>query len=184
MEKKNFLEEFSQLKVKLEAFFSVPRNRLLGAVVFAILILLIVFGLTSTDTTQNTVVDVKQPTSGNLVTSNIPNDKDLKKSDKNVVRNPFAIPSAYHKEERINGAVGATNVQGGGSMAKAVEPARPKLTGIIGGDGKTFAIIEYNGESRKCQVGEGIGPYQVTDIGYNNASLAGPEDSILLRVGR
>ena len=188
MEKKNLLKEFSEFREKLEKFLSVPRNRLLGAVIFAALILLIVFGLTGTEPANDNVTDVKPPVvNSNVVAGeNKSSIQDLKKNDKNVVRNPFAIPSAYHKIENPNGSI-ATNAQGDAmpfGATKKAEPTKPKLTGVVGGDGKLFAILEYNGESRNCQIGEGIGPYRVVDVGYNTASLAGPEDSILLRVGR
>lgn len=186
MEKKNFSKEVLQLREKLETFFSVPRNRLLGAAVFAGIVLLIVFSITSNEPTTE-MVSPTQPQNNNNVAVGVnkTNALEQKKTDKNYIRNPFAIPSAYHKVE--SPVMTNPNLQagvGGSADNKKIEAIKPKLTGVIGGDGKLFAIIEYNGESRKCQNGEVVGPYQVTDIGYDSVSLAGPEDFILLRVGR
>ncbi len=107
-----------------------------------------------------------------------------------AVRDPFLAPPEYRQPD--NGAnkniLSAENtpstVKAKPHSSSKQPNARLSLDGVVGGGNARVAIIRYGGNSRSYQIGDFIGPYRLTAVDEDSATLWGPDDKLVLIVGR
>lgn len=185
------------MKEKLQAFWQVPKNRIL----ILILAALVFFWLwdplaeepaagpmhmeSSAEKKQQEVREGVQPSGKRHVA--------VPANQKPVLKDPFYVPAEYQEQKKNEGTQTAVSrAQTGQFSAKASAVPQsavkavqsPVARGILHSGGKTVAILEYAGESREYAKGEKIGPYRVVSIYTEWITLEGPEGTLSLKVGR
>ena len=108
-----------------------------------------------------------------------------------VVRDPFVVPAEFAPAKPVAPKSGTDSTVTGnnnrplnaGMQQSQPQPQSPPiLTGIVGGEGRWAAILQYGGSSRSYQVRDTVGPYQVVAITANSATISGPGGSVVLKV--
>lgn len=59
-----------------------------------------------------------------------------------------------------------------------------KLTGVIEGPDKTFAVLVFKGRRRIVSVGDTLGQYEVEVVTGNSVKLKGPDKTFILKIGQ
>jgi len=108
-----------------------------------------------------------------------------------TLRDPFAVASAYQK---VAGPPTGTLAKDIGTKPDSSGPAnsqaiagkeeKPVLTGVVDGNGKRLAIIEYKSESRFYKAQDYVGPYQLLAVYEDSVTLWGPGGNLALTLGR
>lgn len=185
------------MKEKLQAFWQVPKNRVLILLLAALVLfwlwdplseepVAVPIHLEASTEKKQEVREGAQP-SGKRHTA-------VPANQKPVLKDPFYVPAEYQeqgKNAKIPTAA-SSRVQAKQSPAKsstapqaAVKAVQsPVARGILHSGGQTVAILEYAGESREYAKGEKIGPYRVVSIYTEWITLEGPEGTLSLKVGR
>ena len=101
-----------------------------------------------------------------------------------IVRDPFAIPKEFEPAKPHISANGVPSDPGAAGRIGAGSSAIPTVNGIVGGDGRWMAVIQYGAESRSYKVQDYVGPYQVTAITSNTVTISGPGGRSVLMVGK
>lgn len=101
-----------------------------------------------------------------------------------IVRDPFAMPKEFEPANPHIPASGAPSDPGTAGRIGAGSSAIPTVNGIVGGDGRWMAIIQYGAESRSYKVQDYVGPYQVTAITSDTVTVWGPGGRSVLMVGK
>ena len=99
-----------------------------------------------------------------------------------IVRDPFAKPKEFEPANPHIPASGAPSDPG--TAGRIGAGAIPTVNGIVGGDGRWMAIIQYGTESRSYKVKDYVGAYQVTAITADTVTVWGPSGRSVLMVGK
>lgn len=97
-----------------------------------------------------------------------------------VIRDPFAMPSQF--QQQTTNAIPA-NVGRNQQAGKARE-ALPVVQGIVSAGTAKAAILAVGSDSRSYKIGERAGSYVITAIASSSVTLQGPEDTVVVPIGR
>jgi len=59
-----------------------------------------------------------------------------------------------------------------------------KLTGIIAGPEKSYAVLVFKGQRKVVSLGQTIGQYEVEVVTEDSVKLKGPDKTFILKIGQ
>lgn len=104
-----------------------------------------------------------------------------------VLKDPFAVPAAYQKSTLpVRNAAGqpVNTARQPAAGPQTPETVPPVLTGVVSGNSKRLAILEYQSASRAYQAGEQVGPFLLAAVSDHSVILTGPDGNLTLTLGR
>ncbi|MEG6585023.1 hypothetical protein [Dendrosporobacter sp. 1207_IL3150] len=174
------------MKVNIREFIAnlQPRQRILAVAAAGTLALVVANFLMAPEAsveinTPNQVIPVKKSTAQPVMPQGYKAEASLK--------NPFEVPTAFQKPREDKNANTASQsdyrINQNAHNGNTPKFEKPTLTGVIGAESKSLAIIEYMSESRTYRVNDFIGPYRVAAIFENSVLFDGPEGKFNLMLG-
>nr|WP_092074287.1 hypothetical protein [Dendrosporobacter quercicolus]NSL49191.1 hypothetical protein [Dendrosporobacter quercicolus DSM 1736]SDM87115.1 hypothetical protein SAMN04488502_10866 [Dendrosporobacter quercicolus] len=96
-----------------------------------------------------------------------------------VLKDPFAVPAAYQRP-----TLPVNTARQPAAGLQTAETVPPVLTGVVSGNSKRLAILEYQSASRAYQAGEQVGPFLLAAVSDHSVILTGPDGNLTLTLGR